>query len=190
LRRRQGLDIFGASELGDNVSRFGAAPNFSVLDFYYTRYQTFSDVWSAKISMASQTAYGPLYLSQQFYLGGAAFGRGYGAAEISGDNGIAGSFEMRFDQRPNFRYLAGYQIYGFADAGAVWNDGFRLGDGLALTSAGAGVRFFFWDDVQADIGVAFPLSYRALDNPRRDARLLFSVSNALKLCPERGGRCL
>jgi hypothetical protein len=52
------------------------------------------------------------------------------------------------------------------------------------------VRFFFWDDLQADIGVAFPLSYRAPDNPRRDARLLFSVSNALKLCPERGGRCL
>jgi hemolysin activation/secretion protein len=187
---RQGLDIFGASQLGDNVSRFGAAPNFSVLNFYYTRYQTFSDVWSAKISMASQTASGPLYLSQQFYLGGAAFGRGYGAAELSGDNGIAGSFEMRFDQRPNFRYLAGYQIYGFVDAGAVWNDGFRISDGLALTSVGAGVRFFFWDDLQADIGVAFPLSYRAPDNSRRDARLLFSVSNALRLCPERGGRCL
>jgi hypothetical protein len=72
---------------------------------------------------------------------------------------------------------------------AVWNDGFRLTDGLALTSAGAGVRFFLWDDLQADIGVAFPLSYRAPDNPRRGARLLFSVSNALKMCPGQG-RCL
>jgi hypothetical protein len=45
--------------------------------------------------------------------------------------------------------------------------------------------------MQADIGVAFPLSYRAPDNTRRDARLLFSLSNALKLCPARGqGRCL
>ena len=136
--------------------------------------------------MASQTASGPLYTSQQFYLGGAAFGRGYGAAELSGDNGLAGSFELRFDQRPNIRYLAGYQLYGFVDAGAVWNDGFRLGDGLALTSAGGGIRFFFWDDFQADIGVAFPLSYRAPDNSTRTARLLFSISNALKLCPERG----
>ena len=41
--------------------------------------------------MASQTASGPLFTSQQFYLGGAAFGRGYGAAELSGDNGLAGS---------------------------------------------------------------------------------------------------
>jgi hemolysin activation/secretion protein len=187
---RQGLDIFGATPFGDDfASRTGAAPNFSVLDFYYTHYQTLSDAWSVKVSTASQIASGPLYTSQQFYLGGWAFGRGYGAAEISGDNGLAGSFELRFDQRPNFRYLAGYQIYGFVDAGAVWNDGFRLTDGLALTSAGAGVRFFLWDDLQADIGVAFPLSYRAPDNPRRDARLLFSVSNALKMCPGQG-RCL
>jgi hemolysin activation/secretion protein len=192
LTYRQGLDIFGASQFGDDfVSRDGAAPNFSVLDFYFTRYQQLSGDFSAKIAMASQTASGPLYTSQQFYLGGAAFGRGYGAAEISGDNGVAGSFELRFDQRPNFRYLAGYQFYGFVDAGAVWNDGYRIGDGLALTSAGGGIRFFFWDDFQADIGVAFPLSYRAPDNSTRSARLLFSVSNALKLCPARGqGRCL
>jgi hemolysin activation/secretion protein len=189
---RQGLDIWGASQSGDDfVSRFGAAPNFSVLNVYYTRYQTLNDSFSARISMASQTASGPLYTSQQFYLGGAAFGRGYGAAEISGDNGLAGSFELRFDRRPNFRYLSGYELYGFVDAGAVWNDGYHINDGLALTSAGGGVRFFLWDDFQADIGVAFPLSYRAPDNSMRTARLLFSVSNALKLCPARGyGRCL
>jgi hemolysin activation/secretion protein len=189
---RQGLDIFGASQFGDDfASRDGASPNFAVLNFYYTRYQTLNEAFSAKISMASQTASGPLYTSQQFYLGGAAFGRGSGAAELSGDNGLAGSFELRFDQRPSYRYLSGYQFYGFVDAGAVWNDGFRLGDGLALTSAGGGIRFFFWDDFQADIGVAFPLSYRAPDNSTRTARLLFSISNALKLCPERGrGNCL
>jgi hemolysin activation/secretion protein len=184
---RQGLDIFGASHFGDDyLSRDGASANFSVLNVYFTRYQTLSGNWSAKFAMASQTASGPLFTSQQFYLGGPAFGRGYGAAEISGDNGLAGSFELRFDQRPNFRYLTGYQLYGFVDAGAVWNDGYRIGDGLALTSAGGGIRFFFWDDFQADLGVAFPLSYRAPDNTTRSARFLFSVSNALKLCPERG----
>lgn len=188
---RQGLDIFGASQFGDAfVSRAGAAPNFSVLNFYFTRYQALGDAWSAKVSMASQTASGPLYTSQQFYLGGAAFGRGYGAAEISGDNGLAGSFEVRFDQTPNLPYLASYQLYAFVDAGAVWNDGFRIGDGPALTSTGGGIRFF-WNDLQADIGVAFPLSYRAPDNQSRSARLLFSLSSALRLCPERGqGRCL
>jgi hemolysin activation/secretion protein len=191
LSWRQGLDIFGASHVGDNLlSRDGASPDFSVLDFWFTRYQALSDAWSVKLSMASQTASGPLFTSQQFYLGGAAFGRGYGAAEISGDNGLAGSFELRFDRSVNWRYLAGYQLYSFVDAGAVWNDGYTIGDGLALTSAGGGVRFFLWDGLQADVGVAFPLSYRAPDNSTRSARLLFSLSNALKLCPERGPRCL
>jgi hemolysin activation/secretion protein len=192
LTYRQGLDILGASHFGDDyVSRDGARADFSVLNFYYTRYQTLAGPLSAKLSMASQTASGPLFTSQQFYIGGAAFGRGYGAAELSGDNGVAGSFELRFDQKPNWRYLSGIQLYAFTDSGVVWNDGYHPWDGLSLTSAGGGIRFFLWDDLQADIGVAFPLSYRAPDNTRRDARLLFSLSNALKLCPARGqGRCL
>lgn len=189
---RRGLDIFGASHFDDDLlSRDGASSNFSVLNFWFTRYQTLNDAWSLKLSAASQTASRPLFTSQQFYLGGAAFGRGYGAAEISGDNGLAGSLELRFDQKLNFRYWAGYQLYAFGDAGAVWNDGYRLSDGLALTSAGAGVRFFLPDDFLADFGVAVPLGYRAPDNERRSPRFLFTLSSAFRLCPERGkGGCL
>ncbi|MET4021691.1 hemolysin activation/secretion protein [Bradyrhizobium sp. S3.2.12] len=192
LTYRQGLDIFGASHFDDDLlSRDGAASNFSVLNLWFTRYQTLNDVWSLKLSAASQTASRPLFISHQFYLGGAAFGRGYGAAEISGDNGLAGSLELRFDQKLNFRYWTGYQLYAFGDAGAVWNDGYRLSDGLSLTSAGAGVRFFLPDDLQADLGVAVPLSYRAPDNERRSPRFLFTLSSAFRLCPERGrGGCL
>ncbi|MGY4293279.1 hemolysin activation/secretion protein [Bradyrhizobium sp. i1.4.4] len=192
LTYRQGLDIFGASHFDDDLlSRDGAASNFSVLNLWFTRYQTLNDVWSLKLSTASQTASRPLFISQQFYLGGAAFGRGYGAAEISGDNGLAGSLELRFDQKLNLRYWTGYQLYAFGDAGAVWNDGYRLSDGLSLTSAGAGVRFFLPDDLQADLGVAVPLSYRAPDNERRSPRFLFTLSSAFRLCPERGrGGCL
>jgi hemolysin activation/secretion protein len=192
LTWRQGLDILGASRSDDDLlSRFGASGNFSVLGMWFTRYQTLSDAWSVKLSTAGQIASGPLFTSQQFYLGGAAFGRGYGSAEISGDNGVAGSLELRFDQKLDFRYLSSYQLYGFVDAGAVWNDGYDIGDGLSLTSVGGGVRFVLWEDLRADLGVAFPLSYRAPSNESRSARLLFSVSNALKLCPERNqARCL
>ncbi|WP_128926955.1 ShlB/FhaC/HecB family hemolysin secretion/activation protein [Bradyrhizobium guangxiense] len=188
LTYRQGLDVFGASHFGDDLlSREGASSNFSVLNLWFTRYQTLNDAWSVKLVAASQTASRPLFTSQQFYLGGAAFGRGYGAAEISGDNGLAGSLELRFDQKLNFRYWTGYQLYAFGDAGVVWNDGYRLSDGLSLTSAGAGVRFFLPHDLQADLGVAVPLSYRALDNERRSPRFLFTLSSAFRLCPERGG---
>ncbi|MDA9478600.1 heme utilization protein [Bradyrhizobium sp. CCBAU 65884] len=187
LTYRQGLDIFGASHFDDDLlSRDGASSNFSVLNLWFTRYQTLNDTWSLRLSAASQTASRPLFTSQQFYLGGVAFGRGYGAAEISGDNGLAGSLELRFDQKLNFRYWTGYQLYAFGDAGAVWNDGYRLSDGLSLASAGAGVRFFLPEDIHADLGVAVPLSYRAPDNERRSPRFLFTLSSAFRLCPERG----
>src|SRR5712671_1170520 len=192
LTWRQGLDILGASHKDDDfLSRDGASGKFSVMDLWFTRYQALPDAWSVKMAAAGQIASGPVFTSQQFYLGGAAFGRGYGSAEISGDNGVAGSLELRFDQKLNFRYLTGYQFYGFADAGVAWNDGYRYTDGLSLTSAGAGVRFFLGGDLRADIAVAVPLGYRAPDNSSRSARLLFSVSNSFKLCPERAqARCL
>lgn len=189
---RQGLDILGASHRDDDfLSRDGASAKFSALNFWFTRYQTLNDAWSLKLSSAGQVASGPLFLSQQFYLGGAAFGRGYGSAEISGDNGIAGSVELRFDQKTNWKYLSGYQLYSFVDSGVAWNDGFRINDGAILTSAGGGVRFFLWDGLQADIGGAVPLGYRAPDNFGRGARVLFSLTSALKLCPVRAAtRCL
>src|SRR4051794_37771369 len=70
LTYRQGLDIFGASHFDDDLlSRDGASSNFSVLNLWFTRYQTLNDVWSLKRSGASQTASRPLFTSQQFYLG-------------------------------------------------------------------------------------------------------------------------
>ena len=189
---RQGLDIFGASQRGDtDLSRIGASPNFSALNFWFARYQTLSEAWSLKLAAAGQAASGPLFASQQFYLGGLAFGRGYGSAEVSGDNGLAGSVELRFDRKTNLPYLSGYQLYSFVDSGVAWNDGYRPSDGITLVSAGGGVRFFMMDGLQADIGVAVPLSYRAPDNPTRGARVLFSLTSALKLCPVRAAtRCL
>ncbi|MBR1137305.1 ShlB/FhaC/HecB family hemolysin secretion/activation protein [Bradyrhizobium sp.] len=192
LAYRQGLNAFGATPAGDIMaSRAGASPSFSVVNGWFTRYQALSEAWSLKLAAAGQLASGPLYNSQQFYLGGLSYGRGYGSAEISGDNGIAGTFEVRFEQTPNWAYLKSYQLYSFFDAGLAWNDGFRPSDGVALTSAGAGVRFTFPNDWRADLGVAVPLGYRAPDNSTRGVRLLLSLSSVLKLCPQRGqGACM
>lgn len=189
---RQGLDILGASDKSDQwTSVWGASPKFSALNFWFTRYQTITDSFSLKLASAGQIASGPMYLSQQFYLGGLAFGRGYGAAQISGDNGVAGSLELRYDQKLNYKYWTGFQLYSFVDSGLVWWDGLRPSDGTALTSVGGGVRLFLGGDLQADLGVAVPLGYRAPDNWARNPRFLFTLSNALKLCPERAAtRCL
>jgi hemolysin activation/secretion protein len=179
---RQGLGVLGASQLGDDLlSRDNGSGQFATVNIWFARYQTITDAWSLKIAGAGQFASSELLTSQQFYLGAASFGRGYGNAEISGDNAMAGSLEMRYDGTLKIPCARGYQIYGFVETGAVWNVGYRYTDGLSLASAGGGLRLFFNDDLRADIGVGVPLSYRSVDNSNRNPRLLFSLSNSFRL---------
>jgi len=178
---RQGLDVLGASRKDDVLlSRYGASGDFSVIDLSFTRYQRLSDIWSLKISASGQWASAPLLTSQQFYLGDAAYGPGY----YSGDNGFAGMLELRFDQALPGKLLKGYQLYGFVDGGAVWNSD-SPGDVLSLSSAGAGVRFFLADQFQAGLAVAVPFHPGTTVNGVRDTRVLFSLSKAFKVCPDR-----
>jgi hemolysin activation/secretion protein len=183
---RQGIDVLGASRSGDNyLSRYDGSGSFTTVNLWFARYQSLTNDWSLKISGAGQYASTALLTSQQYYLGGAFFGRGYGSAAISGDNAMAGSLELRYDGKLNLPYTRGYQLYGFVDTGAVWNVGYGYRDGLSLTSAGGGVRLFFDGNLRADVGVGVPLSYRSPNNDNRSPVLLFSLSNAFRLCPER-----
>ena len=178
---RQGLPILGNSNKDDDLlSRQGASQIFSLLDFSFSRFQKLSDVWSVKISATGQWASGPLLISQQFYLGDSAYGPGF----YSGDSGIAGYGEIRFDQTVSNDILKGFQLYGFFDKGAVWSFN-NNGQILSIASTGAGVRLFLADQWQAAIGIAVPVHAGTSANDIHDVRLLFSLSNAFKLCPSR-----
>jgi hemolysin activation/secretion protein len=180
LTYRQGLNMFGASDPTDDLlSRNIVSDTFSLLSYAYTRYQRFTDVWSAKISVNGQFSSTALLDSQRYFLSSAAFGPGY----YSGDNGIAGLFELRFDQTLNNPYVKGFQLYGFVEGGQVW-DYKDPTSGLSLASTGGGIRFYLPGLLQAGIAVATPL-YDTLNNHNRDYRILFTLSNAFKVCPER-----
>ena len=183
---RQGLDIFDASKRGDPfLSRTDGNGTFSKFEFVASRLQKLNDVWSVRLATVGQLASTALLASQEFNLGGQLFGRGYETAEISGDSGIAGSVEIRFDQKLSGEILKGFQLYGFLDGGAARD--FRGGrDSVAsLSSAGGGVRFLFGSEIHADIGAALPLSYRSPSNADRSPRVFFVLSKAFKFCPER-----
>jgi hypothetical protein len=53
---------------------------------------------------------------------------------------MAGSLELRFDQKPNSTFMTGYQLYSFADSDVAWNAGYRYTDGISLVSVGGGAR--------------------------------------------------
>jgi len=179
---RQGLDILGASQLGDPfLSRWDGSGTFSKLNIFYTRYQPLSDVWSVKMSFAGQLVSAPLLAAEEFYLGG-PFGRGWYGEEVSGDNGVGGSLELRYDQVLKSAFLSGYQLYAYVDRTEAWN--FHSdGEVLSLSLVGAGVRFYLPADLQAGVELAMPLEYRTPDEQPRDARAFFYVSKVFKFCP-------
>ncbi len=183
---RQGLNVFGASSKQDlESSRPGASPNFSLLSFSFSRLQQLSGPWSVKISANGQWAGGPLLISQQFYLGDAAYGPGF----YSGDSGILGYGELRFDQTVSDAVLKAYQVYGFFDKGAVWSFD-NGGQVLSIASVGVGIRFFFADDWQAGLGVALPVRAGTTQNDVNSARFLFTLVKSLQLCPQHANwRC-
>jgi len=174
---RQG---FGGTRSNDIMaSIYGASGDFTALNGAYVRIQKLTDAWSLKFAGTAQIASGPMLLSQQYFLGAAAFGPGY----YTNDNGIGGTLELRWDQDTNWALLKGYQLYGFTDGGQVWSS--HGGNYAALASVGAGARFFINEQLQAGVAVAFPV-YNQFDNgDLRDYRILFSVLNAFKMCPSR-----
>jgi hemolysin activation/secretion protein len=176
---RQGLNIAEATQQGDLLSsRPDASPNFSVLEASYTRYQTLTDAISVKASATGQFSSGPLLSSQMFYLGGAAFGPGY----FSGDNGLAGTVELRYDQPIQSSWMKAFQVYAFVDGGETWNRGEEM---QYLGSVGIGVRVKLFDEVYASLAYAAPIGESTKTEEYRAGRVLFSLSTSLKLCPDR-----
>jgi hemolysin activation/secretion protein len=179
---RQGLGILGATPENDPlVSHIAASGVFSIWGFSLSRYQALSDTWSIRAAGAGQFAGEPLMFSQQFYLGGAAFGRGFDAGEISGDNGIAGTAELRYDHGLDTNLAKAYQLYAFADSGMVWDYHDDIGI-LYLTSVGLGARLFVTDNFQAGAAIAFPVSYRTLLSDHQAPRFLFTLSDTFAEC--------
>lgn len=179
---RKGLDVLGASRLGDDLnSRSDASGTFSAFNYAFTRFQKLSDAWSLKLSANGQWTSDALLLSQQFFLGASAFGPGY----YNRDNGVTGLAELRFEQMLDHAFFKGYQLYGFVDGGRVWD--FRgIHDNVAtLSSAGFGVRLNLADQLQAAVSFAAPIHHSPVGTVVHDYRILFSISNFIKLCPER-----
>jgi hemolysin activation/secretion protein len=156
-----GLPVLDGSRRGDKLlSRPRGTGDFIKLTFDAARQQRIDGPWSAYVTAAGQTSGAVLLSSEEFGVGGARFGRGYDPSEITGSRGVAGAVELRFDDRIGTEGIViGYQLYGFADYGAVWNDPPEGGtDRDTLASAGLGVRTSWRGQLFGEAELAFPLT--------------------------------
>lgn len=155
----QGL---GGTGSGDPlVSRVGASGGFSKFNFDVVRIQNFQTGLYGVFRASGQVATEPLYIAEQFAVGGPDTVRGYSQAGLLGDNAYVVSAEMRWCPIP--KNLDLLQLAAFIDHGGVGlvrpQPG-DLPDGKSLTGAGVGVRVGLGEHVSARLDIGFPLAPR------------------------------
>lgn len=175
----QGLSILDATETGDPLaSRDDASAVFSSLYAWADWERELGSNFSLEMAGRGQIASAPLLSTEDLGLGGNRFLRGYPYSQRSGDQGIMGSGELRYDWDDALGLLDSMQIYAYADGGYVGNleNGRGTGD---LYSAGGGLRTDIVSGLDFDIEVAVPLSGPRYDtdddNPRVNVRLRKSL---------------
>jgi hemolysin activation/secretion protein len=171
----KGIDAFDSTRRGDLLaSRSDASGTFSKLEAWGEFEQNFGRQFSINLQAEGQIADGPLLSSEEIGLGGRSFGRAWDYREFSGDRGIAGSLELRFDLETLPRPIWMVQLYGYGDAGKVTNDQGGLGGG-SLASAGGGVRIWLRNGIEASLEAAFPLTDGSDPTANSDPRISFSL---------------
>ncbi len=178
IQLTRGLNIFNASEEGDALlSRVNGHGDFTKLTLNISRLQTLDYGFSALAAMTAQKSSAELLSSEQFGFGGIAFGRAYNSSEISGDDGIAGSVELRYASTVGSWVL---QPYTFYDIGKSWQNQFN-GEIVSAASAGLGTRIQ-QGDLRFDASIAWPLTYTPgtpkLGSENKDPVLSFSLGTA------------
>ncbi len=171
----QGLDILGATALGDPLaSRSDAGPGFTTVSWWLGWRRGLARRVSLSLAANGQVSSEPLLIGESFALGGNSFLRGYDVAQRVGDQGIAGLGELRYDWPDALGSVRHLQLYAFADGGTVTNIANGLGGGT-LASSGAGFRADLNRTLDFDLEVAVPLTEPRYDTDDNTPRINLRV---------------
>jgi hemolysin activation/secretion protein len=174
----RGLDIFGATEPGDPLaSRFDADGTFTTLNVWSDWTRSLNKAFSLRLAAQGQLSSDPLLITEEVSLGGTGFLRGYDWSERSGDEGLMGSAELRYDWQKPFGRLPNAQVYGFVDGGELSNIHSDFGSG-SLASGGGGIRLDLGDSLGAAFEVAVPLTGPRYDTGDKTPKINLRVAKA------------
>lgn len=178
----KGADVLGATKTGsENLSRGRGHSDFLSFTVDAARQQHLPANFELSADMSAQYTQVPLLSSQEFGYGGPRFGRAYDPSEITGDQGMAGGLELRYDGidpllNENLRLVP----FAFYDIGKVWNE--DPGEKpVSASSAGVGVYYELGGRVSGSLQAAFPLT-KSVATPVMNGddgpRILFSLKTA------------
>jgi hemolysin activation/secretion protein len=172
----KGINAFGSSCSGcASLSRSGGRPDFTKITTIARRVQSLGGPFSASALVSGQYAFNTLLLGEEISFGGSTIGRGYDPSTLTGDQGVGGAFELRYDiERVPPRLMDSAQLYTFYDVAKVWN---REGptERNRLASAGFGGRTIFSSSASFGLEFAAELNQLPTSNSgKRGNRILFN----------------
>ena len=111
----RGLDILGASDgvydgQSHDPSRTDGHVEFFKLTVNASRRQKLGDKWAVLVAVGGQKSDERLLSNEEYFIGGAQFGRAFDSGEISGDDGAAALFELQYGEFLSWKYLDSYQV--------------------------------------------------------------------------------
>jgi len=142
----QGLPILNASDNNSlRASRVGAAFDFTKMTAFSRLAVPLGGSFGLVFNGQGQFAFGRLITGEQVTFGGTQIGRGYDPGAITGDDGLGGSLELRYDWRLAKEWLQAIEPYVYVDGAQTWYNAEPVGSSLMdqnILSVGGGVRFW------------------------------------------------
>jgi hemolysin activation/secretion protein len=144
----QGLPIFNATpNHSPMASRNGALFDFTKATAFSRLAVPLFDRFGAVFSAQGQYSLSPLITGEQITFGGTLIGRGYDPGAITGDSGVGGSAELRYDFRFANHYISALEPYAYVEGAQTWyiQRGPAFSPSLTdqyIVSAGGGLRFW------------------------------------------------
>jgi hemolysin activation/secretion protein len=174
----QGLAILGASDNGSpDLSRAGGRLDFTKLSGGMRFSRALAGPFDMMLTGQGQYAFDPLLIGEQFAFGGSSSGRGYDPGALTGDHGLGGTVELRYNPQLKISGLQALQPYVFFDAAQVWNVQTVGPSGQSISSAGGGIRAWLDDDIFGDLEVAQTLeAVPGSDGGKRATKLLLNLA--------------
>jgi hemolysin activation/secretion protein len=183
LELRKGLDLFGATQRGENIPASRSEGRATAAAIRYSVYGELRPVRLLTLALGARAQYAwkPLLSFEEFSAGNYTAGRGYDPGSLIGDRGFGTQAELRFGSRiPSSAKRAAVESYAFWDHALVRNldrlvevEGSRR-----INSVGGGARINF-DRFALDTTLAVPLTQVGLLDRKPDPRLLISLTSRL-----------
>lgn len=172
----KGIDVLNMKEKNTlNPTRTRGEPAFFKVAFDLARTQRLNHLFDLRVALSGQKSAHKLLASEEFGIGGAAFGSAYDSSEITGEDGIAARLEL---QTRAFENSAQMKPYAFYDIGKVWDaDNTAANNRIrSIASAGIGARFRLGHHITGEAEAAKPLTRRVETVNDKDIRIFGRLS--------------